>query len=267
MSSPSKESSFIAQDWEVLAFLSGSKTQLRLPILPQTAKFGSASRLFWDHANFDAALVDDKGYRSEYLHVPCHRGDREELARLDHYWRARDTDHGYRKVFPDCGPCEVCDRMGWRMTAHRLYSRWDVGDRIWVREKIERGPDMPCGIVGRMPGIKYSADLTPVALRDGAPFGWCGRAAWHWDRVSPLPARFAPRWTSRLTLEIASVRAQRLQDISEADARAEGVVDRPPLLSVHRVGFAGTWDLRHGKRAPWRVNPWVFAYTVRAVET
>lgn len=144
------------------------------------------------------------------------------------------------------------------------------GDRLWVRETIERGPDMPCGIASTLPGIKYSADLSPVPFRDGAPFGWCGRAAWHWQREKPLPAMFMPRWASRLTLEILSVRVERLQEISENDALAEAPTfteDADPSVSdsIGVCMFAHLWDGINGEKAPWSSNPWVWALSFKVV--
>lgn len=85
-----------------------------------------------------------------------------------------------------------------------------------------------------------------------------------------------PRWASRITLRVTNVRVQRLQEISEQDARAEGCRDffeqfpqigRDQRLTCgalasdapHRASFAVTWDDINHKRAPWASNPWVWA--------
>lgn len=91
-----------------------------------------------------------------------------------------------------------------------------AGDRLWVRET--HAPRADClGTWDRsmLEGfnrmganeICYHATTTP---RD-----WVGK--WR-------PSIHMPRWASRLTLELVSVRVERLQDISEADALAEGIV-------------------------------------------
>jgi hypothetical protein len=93
-----------------------------------------------------------------------------------------------------------------------------------------------------------------------------------------------PRAFSRITLEVTEVRVQRLQEISEDDARAEGVEPyTPPHGHIspgqrvpgpgfdgcrlgdqpHRLPFADLWDSINGKRAPWSSNPWVWALTFR----
>jgi len=79
-----------------------------------------------------------------------------------------------------------------------------------------------------------------------------------------------PRWASRITLEITAVRVERLQDISEEDAKAEGVepigipaVD--PFTGEHlgdepswRYGFQCLWERINGKKHSWSSNPWVW---------
>lgn len=100
-------------------------------------------------------------------------------------------------------------------------------------------------------------------------------------------ARFMPRWASRLTLFVDAVRVQRLQDITEADAVAEGVRrlcedskydTGPNHFTVETGGLVGgslnaptaretyalLWDCLHenpGTR--WHDNPWIYALTFR----
>ena len=101
------------------------------------------------------------------------------------------------------------------------------------------------------------------------------------DRTPPSRWRnplFMPRWASRITLELAEVRVQRLQEISEDDARAEGckrsdaaVVIQAGTGLVHdlsytaRGAYAVRWDEINFKRAPWSSNPWIWALTFRRI--
>lgn len=97
------------------------------------------------------------------------------------------------------------------------------------------------------------------------------------------PAIFMPRWASRITLEVTSIRKELLQDITDGDAQAEGV---SPYESIspeqripgtgfddcrlgdqpHRLPFADLWDVINGKRAPWDSNPLVWAVTFKRIE-
>lgn len=96
-----------------------------------------------------------------------------------------------------------------------------------------------------------------------------------WVR-SEAPPRNMPRWASRITLEVTGVRVERLQSISDADARAEGVEANDddgvtyygPLGAGHalaRVAFQHLWESAYGG-APWRCwddNPWVWVVEFR----
>jgi len=76
-----------------------------------------------------------------------------------------------------------------------------------------------------------------------------------------------PRWASRITLEVTEVRVQRVQDISEEDAMAEGCAGDESGLTDHGVKneFAVLWNNIHGPGA-WERNDWVFAVTFRRVQ-
>ncbi|MEQ1663215.1 MAG: hypothetical protein ABL877_11025 [Thiobacillus sp.] len=74
-----------------------------------------------------------------------------------------------------------------------------------------------------------------------------------------------PRWASRILLEIVGVRVERLQDISEADAIAEGVggdVTVTPCFAVER--YRALWESINGPGS-WDVNPWVWVVEFKRV--
>lgn len=83
-----------------------------------------------------------------------------------------------------------------------------------------------------------------------------------------------PRWASRITLRITGVRVERLQGISEEDAKAEGLAfwsseEKPEIIyygasiadvweTDPRLSFRRLWDSINGNRASWDDNPWVW---------
>lgn len=83
------------------------------------------------------------------------------------------------------------------------------------------------------------------------------------------PSIFMPRWASRITLRIKSIRVERVQDITEADVRLEGGPPSHPSIDVvsREFGyknfaiswFAQLWDSINAKRGySWESNPWVW---------
>jgi hypothetical protein len=156
------------------------------------------------------------------------------------------------------------------------------GERIRVREtwRTERH--------ALEDGIRFAADDAFIALPDDERIAALWREAHaKRSRVNEYAWRspiFLPRWASRLTLEITEMRVQRLQEISEADAIAEGAPDfferyehisRDQRICTgelardfpHRACFACVWDELNGDRALWSTNPWVYALTFRRITT
>lgn len=132
------------------------------------------------------------------------------------------------------------------------------GSRLWVRETWRESGAMQRGdgaIPREHPGIGeviYAADR-------GTTGPW-------------RPSIYMPRWASRITLEVTDVRVERVQQISESDARAEGA----PLGRIlgygvvgeksHREGFIDLWDGINARRGlGWEENPWVWAVGFRRV--
>lgn len=105
-------------------------------------------------------------------------------------------------------------------TRHRVYPRIEVGDRLWVRETW--------GMRGGAPA--YLATDEAWGMRGPRP-----------DSGKWTPAIHMPRTVARLVLEVTGVRAERVQDISESDAKAEGMrtIDMPEEWMAVRPRFGG----------------------------
>ncbi len=180
---------------------------------------------------------------------------------------------------------------GWQPAA--TSQRFGVpGDRLWVRETWQ---------AWRQTNVEYDeweVETDAELMRD-ARLEYRATS----DSLGPWrPCIFMPRWASRITLEITEVRVQRLQDISEADAREEGCSGHDPdpvdqggtiyawkgrsSAPCPRAHFLALWDRINGKPetmldddgepvlddhgrpikiAPkaWAPNPWVWAITFR----
>ena len=121
------------------------------------------------------------------------------------------------------------------------------GDRLWVRETW--APSLVEGAIYR-------------ATSKANPIRWA-------------PSIHMPRWACRLVLEVLTVRVERLQDITEEGAKAEGVsLDWYHRDAGHgyyesyRDGFECLWNSIYGKRPglAWEDNPWVWVTGFRKME-
>ena len=202
---------------------------------------------------------------------------RRVVGRLRRFGRVtefgRSTTAGYDWHFRDKGAL-------WNDLHHdRLLEvlPYAVGDSLWIREtwgSLEA--DHPRCKDGRKPQpgdrIVYAADPESAAQwGSGLPSqgSFCWRSSIH-----------MPRWASRITMTVIDVRVQRLREISEADAEAEGapqcaraVVGLPPGCKSFVCGYEQIWRMvngppfKKGEWKPWtgpgswRANPWVAAYT------
>lgn len=155
------------------------------------------------------------------------------------------------------------------------------GDRLWVRETFAPASREHHSVAD------YPADGRP---RDAGNY-WAWYASTDDMEGRWTPSIFMPRWASRITLEITEVRVQRLQELSEDDARAEGVspgdAGDADLGGTARGAFHRLWDSINGKPRPmldddgepvrddgspimvasraWASNPLVWAISFRVV--
>lgn len=138
------------------------------------------------------------------------------------------------------------------------------GDRLWVRETW-------CKVDNREFGgdiwIDYRA--TPWESAEH-PAGW-NNAPDDSEALKWRPSIHMPRWASRITLEVTDVRVEKLQDISEEDAQAEGVTPTPddiPFYGPHKDAFCVLWDSINASRGySWQSNPWVWSVSfTRCIE-
>lgn len=140
------------------------------------------------------------------------------------------------------------------------------GDRLWVRETFFQMPHpADCGLT-----------------RDAIPHSWdsacadAGRLIYRADRGAEIaidgmrwkPSIHMHRAASRITLEVTGVRVERLNQISESDAQAEGA--EPSIVGdsndhlKYRAGFYHLWESINGEGS-WHDNPWVWVVEFKRV--
>ena len=146
-----------------------------------------------------------------------------------------------------------------------------VGDRLWVRERFMPAPDEPAPATPKPTrwNIAYAAGGQEFAM---APADY-NPMLYNYERWSP--SVFMPRWASRLTLLVTDVRVQRLHEISNREALAEGIAPMPSgrfhcghdeegevTAKSPVTAYAWLWNSLNGWRGfGWEANPWVVAIT------
>ena len=167
-----------------------------------------------------------------------------------------------REIDPNDTPCVTC--------SVRFPGIPEAGDRMWVRETWQHFQN-----VGQR-----AADF-PEYQR--FPANCFYRADESNPRTKPLsgkwrPSLLMPRWACRLVLPLVSVRVERVQDITEEDAKAEGVEPvlmrgigsypewmRPTMREGHQKAFELLWKQIYGD-ASWDANPWVWVAEWKEIE-
>jgi hypothetical protein len=182
-------------------------------------------------------------------------------------WKPREAGLNVTASSLESGPYNICNPQSgfvlrsrghgscWNDRTYPLHPQYGYpGSRLYVKEALR-----PSG--SRI--TVYQEDDCP-AWRDGES------VTWPW-KVSAISARYMPRWAARIHLEVKRVRVERLEAISEEDARAEGLALEPCThpdcgpgtrcaAGSYRGMFAVTWNKLHAKEAPWGSGVWVAVY-------
>lgn len=226
----------------VRAIIAGHKTQTRRVVNPRNSGWydGGMHPCAWSCLDLSTLSVKSEPAAGD--------GDRQVLCRVETRTPAR---------FPGTG---------------RLWSKHQVGERLWVREKWARVN------VAQFTGEpQYVYPVCDTLTDYGGPW---------------KPSIHMPRAASRITLEISDVRVERLQVISESDAIAEGIdsiagagwrnylwhgdPDAPPAavsgwshqysnyLTDPAGSYSSLWERINGPGS-WASNPWVWVIEFRRV--
>ena len=153
---------------------------------------------------------------------------------------------------PDLEHVLTCGRTQRQLLMEQLFARCPYGvpgDRLWVRETFALTGD----------------NASPIVHPTHGGAAW--RATDHAKAFKWKPSIHMPRWASRITLEIVSVRVERLQDISEEDARAEGVTLRGTTRyeSECRNEYRALWESINGPGS-WESNPYVWVVEFKRIQ-
>jgi hypothetical protein len=170
------------------------------------------------------------------------------------------------------GPMVLAILAGNKTQTRRTSDIWkkrNPGERLWVRETWWK----PTYITEKMkrdgadtwPKCDYDATIDKIDIEQYKEWGWKRK-----------PSIFMPRWASRINLEIVSIREERLQDISEKDAKDEGVTvaqghlyrpfgsTEPFKKYTHKQAFAALFDSINGTGS-WDANPFVYPIEFKVV--
>jgi hypothetical protein len=166
-----------------------------------------------------------------------------------------------------------------------------VGDKLWVRETFVLESDMEYYGDNKLPTDRpiqtipddgqwgeyhiiphYRATEPEPNIVSEEQDDWDDRTRWK-------PSIFMPRWASRITLEITGIRVERLQDITEEDAVAEGVAPKlgkyitvtdETILKIKKSealrNYKSLWNKINGKKHSWQSNPYVWVIEFRRLE-
>ena len=148
----------------------------------------------------------------------------------------------------------------------------EVGDLLWVRETWQEiGLDYLLTYKATYPSDLYAKR---PELENLPPLAGLKERGYLWK--SPM---FMPRWASRILLEITDIKVERFQDISETDAKKEGMPPSHPSIdkismqhgfnSFSQSCFAQSWDSLYDENSPkrWANNQWVWVIEFKVIKS
>jgi hypothetical protein len=158
----------------------------------------------------------------------------------------------------------------------KLKRIWRGPGMLWETDVLGKVPYKPCDILWVRETFAKTNE-GEYLYRADPMFDHCGKGDIGWDW---RPSIHMPREAARLFLEVKNARVERLQDISEADAKAEGAVESdlmklekipsglicckrnsPIPQASYKAGFYNVWEGLNAKRGyGWKENPYVYVY-------
>ena len=171
-------------------------------------------------------------------------------------------------------------------TDHLGQKNEDGGTRVWCGDYPEEGSDLlksRYGLVGDQLWVRetfaHGIHALSAKFEEDGPFVYAATdSVQHRLGEKWKPSIFMPRYASRITLEITNVRVERLNDINEADALAEGIHKLPalrggycqidggtPIAGTPVIGYRNLWEQINGKGS-WDLNPWVWCISFRRID-
>lgn len=186
------------------------------------------------------------------------------------------------RVIVECESRGVYHNMGTEVFIEKRSPYGKRGDRLYVRETFyhyghwAKNGKTPTGAQAWTFKRKYGYDGDGVRLFDNPPAvirpNKYRRPGWY-----KRPSIFMPRWASRLLLGVTEVKVERVQEIDDAGAEAEGAPQdmlmvgepdfRPGHTDSYKKGFTRLWDSINKKRGySWESNPWVWVVKFKVIE-
>lgn len=148
-----------------------------------------------------------------------------------------------------------------------------IGERLWVRETWGIWKEGELCSLSTFEYVDYDQGSFKAKLEKGyelrykADNATCNK--WR-------PSIHMPRWASRITLEITNIRVERVQEITEEDAKAEGCRSADLAsgrecflneeLGSYKLHFKSLWDSIYSKKFPWDSNPWVWVIEFKRIK-
>lgn len=174
--------------------------------------------------------------------------------------------------------CKTDPVKGWQIPGHSgiwwdddaTSQRWKCpygvpGDELWAKETFQLWDHSFESVEVVYAAARSGLAGKVVTFKEGtkpAP-DWIHRKRIDGKKVWK-PSIFMPRWASRITLEVVSVRVERMREMSNEDAQAEGI---EVSLDEHSVNlFADLWDSINRKTHPWASNPLVWRIEFRRIK-